>query len=311
MDQRQAITYALTGQAVEFYPPEVLDGVPSAAASYRVWDGTAGNAQDTVMSGTATMDTTSLALDASSGVSQTNRRKVNLGSTTGLVVGRRYLLDEGDGRREVVRLVQIVTDDYALVEYDLVFDYTTTARLKGYRQVFTVDADWVADESNLNDPETPYRIEWAYTIASTARRQWTYVDLVRVPKGHRLTEADLLRRDPDLKYQAPRSETGQGWTDFIQAGWERLQFDIDMYGLNANEVSDGKNLDELVLLATRLVIAEAGIAPPGREIEAVIRERFAAYRRDLERAMTGRKLKLAQDKSGAITEPDLDLGFRS
>lgn len=312
MDQRQAIVFDLTGQTVEIYPPEVLEGVPGAAATYRVWDGAASMDDDTVMSGTATMDTTDLDLDAASGVGQADRRKINLASTTGLAVGRYYLLDEGNGQREVVRLVRIVTDDYALAEHDLMHAYTTAANLKGYRQVFTVDATWVADDANLNDPGYPYRIEWAYTINSIARRQWTYADLVRKAKGHRLTEADLLRRHPDLKYQEPRSERGGGWSDYIHAGWEMVQHDLELAGVDPNEVADGKNLDELVRLATLLVIAEDGITPPGRDGETVVRERFTRYRRDLERSITGRKLKMSQDKSGGLTaDPFIDLPFRS
>jgi hypothetical protein len=305
MDTRQAIPYGITGTEVEIYPPEALEGVPSAAATYSVWAGGAGNDQDAEFSGTTTMDTTSLALDGSAGPSQTNRRHVPLAATTGIVLGRWYVMENAEGQREFVKVVKLASADYVEVEHELVHEYiTTSSYLKGYRQVFTVDATWVAAIANLNDPEFPYRVSWSYTIASKARLRWTYLDLVRKAKGHGVTERDILTRHPDMKYQEPRSERGTGWADYIEAGWRRVQMDLRQTDLEPNELAEGQLLDELVIAAALLVTAEDGIVPPGRDIEAVVRERFAAYRRDFERMTLAAKPKLlmAQGTSGAITD---------
>ncbi len=314
MNDRQAIIYGLTGQEVEFYPwREWPEGVPSAAATYSVWRGADGDDQDSVsgMSGTATMDTTSLALDDSAGPSQANRRKIPLASTTGAVIGRWYVLENAHGQRELVKVTKVVSADYVEVEHELVHEYvTTTSTLKGFRQVFTVDATWVATEDNLNNPRLPYRVRWAYTVASKARRGWTYIDLVRKAKGHSVSRAALLRDDPDLAHQMPRGE--ESIEDFIGAGWERLQNDLEMDGFHPNEITEGPMLDRLVKLSTRLVIAEDGIVPPARDPETVVRERFSAYRRDYDKATTGMRLKISQDRSGAITDdPDRETFFTS
>jgi hypothetical protein len=313
MNDRQAIIFGLTGQLVEFYPwREWSSGPPSAAATYRVWRGAEGNDSDPVsgMSGTATMDTFSQALDASAGPSQANRRKIPLGTTTGVTVGRWYITENVGGQRELVKVTKVVDADHVEVEHELVFEYVSgTSYLKGFRQTFVVNADWVADVSELNEPEFPFRVEWAYTVASVARRSWTYLDLVRKARGHSVSPASMLQIHPDIGAQLPNGAT---LDTYIEAGWKRLQGDFDSRSIDVNSIAEGPNLDRLLERATLLVLGEDGIVPPHRDIEAVVRERFSSYSRLFE-SMTGGELKLRMaDKSGAITDdPDNDLWFRS
>ena len=195
-----SLVYGLTGQAVEYYPPaaEVIwDGAPTAGATYRVYAGTASN-DDTAEIGpsSATLDAVATTVDAASGYSQTNRRKVNLTATTSIVVGRRYLLANAYGQREVVTVTYIASADYVEVEEPLAFDYTTADTFKGLRHVFTIDATFIADVNNINisgygtgleasaDTTTsspPWRVEWRYTTGSTDRRSWTTFDVSRAP----------------------------------------------------------------------------------------------------------------------------------
>mgnify|MGYP001607003175 CR=1 FL=1 len=152
-DQTAEITYNISGQIVETYPPEMDEGPPSSATC-SVFDGDRSLDDTADFSPTVTVDAASLTVSSSSGYSQTNRRKVNFSSTTGLAIGRLYRLLNADSQWEIARCTRIVTNSYIEVEDDLKYDYGTTATLKGLRMTFTVDATWVATEANILPPTT-------------------------------------------------------------------------------------------------------------------------------------------------------------
>jgi len=90
-----ALIYNVTGQVIEWYPPQselTRDGAP-AAASYRVFAGTQNN-DDTpkIALSTASLDAVSTTVNGASGYSLANRNRILLASTAGITVGRRYLL---------------------------------------------------------------------------------------------------------------------------------------------------------------------------------------------------------------------------
>src|SRR5437667_55897 len=118
---QQNLIYALTGQVIEFYPPQseiFYFGRPSSAATYKCWAGTQSMDDTVKFSGTATLDSVSAALTASSGISQTNRRRINVASTN-VAIGRTYLLESTASQREFV-IAQATGSGTVDVENDLV-----------------------------------------------------------------------------------------------------------------------------------------------------------------------------------------------
>ena len=90
------LTYNVTGQTLEFYPPidEILSdsGPPSAAATYSVFRGQQSNDDTPILTGTATLDSVSTTVQDLPGPTAANRSSIQLTSGTGVAIGRRYLL---------------------------------------------------------------------------------------------------------------------------------------------------------------------------------------------------------------------------
>lgn len=140
-----------TAATLEFYPPE--QGVASAAtvALYR-----AGN---TVLqaAASATIDTVSTTIGAA--VAR-GARSITVASATGIVAGRRYLVQEG-GRRWVC-IVNEISGTTIYPEQRAPFALTTSATFKGYRLSYSLTTTHTADRDDN------YRAHWSYTIGGTS-----------------------------------------------------------------------------------------------------------------------------------------------
>lgn len=307
MDKRTAIIYGVTGQTLEVYPPE---GTPSAAATYSIWKGSQGDDQTALLTGTATADTLSLTLDASSGYSQANRRKVSVSATTGATVGRLYRLTNVDGQSEIIRISRVVSADYVETDADLAYDYSTSATFKGYRQTISVDNTFAATEGNLNIAEHPYRVLWSYAVSSVACRHWTYFDLVRSAWQHGVTRHDLADYWSDAGYADSQGDFARFLERVVDAAGTRVQIDLRQRRVDPNEVLEGPIRDELVRGMALLIMARQGRTPPGRDAEAWRRDVAAQYIRDLEGCLSSQSLTRSTDRTGAITAaPSVSLWF--
>lgn len=319
------LTYNVTGQEISFLPPYselILSGAPTAAATYDVFGGTQSNDQTPKLTGTATLDSVNLTVSAASGYSQSaaNRAKINLSSTTGLVVGREYLLSNAAGQREVIAIRELGTG-YAIAEQDLSFDYALADTLKGIRQSFVVAPSFVQDVSNINifgvtarlrpaghnirseaEQAPPYRVRWSYTSNSLPRITWTYFDLARQAAKSKLSIQDLRQHFPDISNEEWRGQRGSGFLPQIEAGWDKLLFDVRASGYDADGLREGPMLDQLHLRATLAVIAEAGITPPGRDPNQWAMEKRMDYSRMFERAIgSALNMWIDQGTDGSVT----------
>lgn len=315
MDRRVAVAFGLTGQTVEFYPPEATEGVPSAATC-SVYQGSLSDDDLPEFSPAVTIDATSLALSGSSGHFQHGgtggRKRIWLASTAGLAARRRYLLQNAISQREVVRLVEVSASGtiYATAEYDLAYDYPlTTSSLLGLRMTFPVDATWVANEAKLNHPGEPYRVLWSYTVGGVARRHWTQIDLVRAPKQHGVTADSLLGDWPTLLYQLGEEERATDADRAIRAASDRVFLDLELAGVDPNSLRDSGKLDMLVKMAALEVFARSGTCPPNRDIEQWVRETSAIYKRDLEKMLGGNVLVRSEGTGGGITPDPIRAGW--
>lgn len=314
MDRRASIVYGKTGQVVEFYPPEAVEGVPSVA-TVSVWAGTQSNDDTAEYSPTPTIDATSITMDAAGGFfnHEVSRKRLFLPNVSGLVVARSYLAQNLVSQREVVRLSRISSSAPICVdgEHDLVHDYPIGSSLLGMRIYFTVDPTWVADESNINPYDLPYRVRWRYTVAGVVRDHWTYLDLVTVAKQHGVTVESLLEEWPTLWYQLGPDDRVAEAGSLIRAAWDRVEMDLRLAGTDPNTLRDSGMLDMLVRAAAMEVLGrQRGTCPPGRDLEQFIRESAAIYHRDFEKAVAGNKLTRAADNgTGAIDSDPVRVGW--
>jgi hypothetical protein len=307
------LIYGQTGQVVEHYPPEMLEGVPSSASAI-VFRGSqdaddTGNAE---FAPAVSIDAVATTVDAASGQSQPLRRRLYLTATTGIAVGRQYRLANAAGQREVVVPVAVVTDDYLTLQDDLKYDYTTADALTGSRLSWTVDATWVADESNLLHPELPpYRVIWTYTIASLVRRDYSYLRLVRQVSTHHVTLRTIQGYWPDVSLDEQLNRRGQGFDYMISAAWDRVRIDIITSGYKPDQFRDTEIIDQLVTLKALQVMAMMGMFPSGRDPEAWAAETKLDYDNLLGRSILNLKAQIDQSTSGAIAQrPAEGLWFR-
>lgn len=276
---KRALTYGLTGQVLEFYPPEhevVVDGAPTAAATYSIWRGTQSNDDTAAVTGTATLDSVSTTVATSAaGYSTSNRRSITLTSSTGVVVGGRYLIANTKSQREVIVPFDATT---ILVENDLQYDYPVGATVKGLRQYFTIDPTFIADLVNVNAGLLPpHRVRWTYVTGSTTRHAWSYFDVARQQGKHNVTTDMLRAHFPDILEHEWRAQRGQQFAAQLDAAWSRFAFDVQAAGYNLHQLRSGPEVDEIVLRAALMIIAETGVHPPGLDGEAYIIRTRDAY----------------------------------
>lgn len=276
-DANRTIIYNVTGQVLELYPPEWALGIPSSA-TYSVWAANVGDDDTAEFSGSATIDSVSTTVDAASGASQSDPRKINLTSTSGITVGRWYLLTNAAGQTEMVRADEVVTNDYIRASAPLSYDYAASDTFKGLRIYFTVDPTFVATETKLANSYNPYRVRWSYTEGGISRRHATYFDLVRYQKEHNVTPDDLAEIQGDIELEDKISRI----ILYIDAAWERVQKDLTFRNIKAHQIRDAQLRDEIVRCCALLVAAEDGVIPGGRDNETVVLERRQRYMNDLE-----------------------------
>lgn len=282
-----SLVYGQTGQVIPFYPPDaelVREGAPTSAATYKVYAGTASNDDAVEFEGTATLDSVSTTVDAASGYTQTNRQRLYVASTTGVTVGRRYLMTNAGGQREVITVALVALDDYVDLEEPLAYDYASGATVKGIRHVFTVDATFIVDESTItvassallgaestSGPAPPFRVEWRYTTGSTAQRTWTSLAVVRQVAKSRLTAEQLRGVMPDVLFLEWVVQRGQDFAPQLTLAEGDTRLRARAAGFDPDAVRDPEAWDRMVLYAWVTAILRAqflGGADVGLALEA-------------------------------------------
>lgn len=312
------IIYGLTGQSVETYSPEWSEGAPSSATAV-VWAGTASQDGTSEFTPTVTADATSLTVDTASGYSQANRRRLNVGSTSGASVGRLYLLDNGNGQRELVKPMSVVTNDFLDLEDDLAYDYASgVSTVTGLRLSFTIDPTWVVTESKLSGTSVigtvrnvttlltgqrrpSYKVIWAYSVNAIARRHYTYLRLVRQKAQHGVTVHDLKRYVPEIMLGDYKDARGNQARDLIDAAWDAVRGDILTEGHRPEQLRDTELLDQLVLRKAVYFAAWRGQVPAGWDAVAYAEQRRLDYEKFFARVFGGMRIDVDQGKEGGAT----------
>lgn len=306
MNSRASIVYNVTGQTIEFYPPEWAEGVPVAAATYKVWRG--GESMDNTpeFSGTATADAVDTTFDGAAGFGQTNRKTCPLTSTANVVLGAFYRVGNALSQAELVEVGAIAAGVSVTARNDLQRDYVSTDTFKGLKQTITLDSTFLQTEANINALIDPWKIEWIYTINSVQRQHMTFFDLVRVAKQHNVQAEDLYDVWPDLAFREDVDQRGEAWEPQISQGYLVVIEHLRDYGITISQVRDAQRLDLLVVYAALMIIAETGKAPKGRDVQVYIEERQAKYQSRLENVRNDMLRDTGSD--GAITT-DADTRF--
>lgn len=267
------LLFGVTGQTLEFYPPdaELLGQGAAAAATVTVWAGTQPNS-DTPKIGpsAATLDSVSTTVASASGYSQGDPRRLNVTSSAGFAVGRRYLLQSATGQREII-VPRAVATGVVDLEQDLAYDYTTAATVVGVRQTLAVPDPFVQLESNLNVygyatlfgevPERgdapPYRVLWSYATGGVTQNAWTTFDLQRKRARANLSIVDLREILPDVAHYEWLVQRGQNFDPQLSAAEKCVAIEARIAGYNPNAIIDPMIWDQIVLRQWAVQIGES------------------------------------------------------
>ena len=288
MNKTAEIIFNLTGQTIDVYPPEWVEGIPSSATC-SVFAPTRSNDDTAEFSPTVTISSVAETVSAAAGFSEAQRNKLTTTTNvTGINVGDSYLMANAAGQRERV-VVSGVTSATKVVTLrdDLAFDYASTVgTFKGLKMSITIDATFVADEAKLSAPwifntvspaivdrgVLPYRVVWKYTVNSVIRRYYSYFRLVRQPFTHSVVVRDIEEIWPDVLDHDSRNVRGQQLAPYIEAGVRRFRSDLLARGMYPERIRDSELVDAGVLRATLYVMSMAGLVPTARAGDAVYRD---------------------------------------
>lgn len=316
------LIFGVTGQQVEWYPPMAelfRDGAP-VAATYRVFRGQGTNDETPLMSGTASLDAVSASVNTVSGYGQDDRTTLSITSTTGIQVGRRYLLQNAQGEREIVTPIAVDIFSVTLAE-PLAFDYAHLDTLKGLRQSFAVTDAFINDISSINvfaswqavsgkwiyvSGETdarspPYRVEWAYTL-TTPRRTWTVFDVERKQTKANLSIHDLHELLPDIHFFEWLGQRGQNFTPQLHLAEKDVSLEVRASGYDPNQVLDPQIWDRLVLQKWAISVVQAFMFATGKQNDPWLDRARSDYDKMFNR-LVGSQLKLwmSQSSSGDLS----------
>lgn len=298
----QELLLGVTSQVLVIESPRPLASVPSVKLYELDADDT--SAEESAVSGAATVDTASTTTSAAAGADHDDPTLVPVASASGFVIDRRYSIT-GDGAAEVFDLVRVDgTNLYA--RHPLVNSYATGATVKGnLRATIAVDDAWAADSDNLSrndNPNARYRYRAAVTYAtdvegSAAASDVLYgnVDLVRYGSAPLVSPLDIEEALPGwLDGLGPDDRVTQGRRLIAEAA-DLVRDDLAGKGIAVRSLRSAE-------VHRRLVVARAvyhrietnairgGASPDQVEIAKL------AYDRQI--AALVQAPVLAQDKSG-------------
>lgn len=258
MRRHDDIVWNVTGQSLRYRAPQ---GRPTSADFAVFADGT-GDDGTAEFSGTATVDAVDTTVSSASGAQQADPRKVSLASTAGIVVGRKYLLTENSATEwgEVLS----IHSGHVRMRDRLLGDYTAAATFQGCDLTAAVDATWVADRNNLSDladPNPDYRVRWAITIGGAVVPAYSYFELVRAPRALAVDLLDVSARWPGLAEMLDVTDRGDQARTLIESASRIVRVDLAGIDLNDTAIMEDETLDEAIVRAARMVLAEAGIHP--------------------------------------------------
>jgi hypothetical protein len=252
------VFFNVTGQTVAIL---VKDGRPTSA-TFKVQRNYALDDDVAEFSGAATVDTVTTTTTAAAGQGEADPRRIDLTSTTGIQVGRRYRLS-GLGLVEWVDVVEIGVG-YVRVRHPLENDYAAASTFVSTYLTAAVDGTFIADPNKLSDTADTapdYRVIWSIAVNSTTVRAYSFFDVVRAPISYGVELSDITDRAPGLHDALPIEQRAEQGRQLLDATWRALRADLVKIGVDVNTLRDNEAVDELMIRLALRLVAEGGWHP--------------------------------------------------
>lgn len=301
------IIYNVSGQSLTWDAPEGRPNTVVASQIFPLHTGDDGT-PETATNGSATVEADpNTTFDATSGAGQSDPRLCHLTATTGIEVGRTFLVTNSSKEKEWVSVVAVTAGNTATARHALRNKYESGDSFVSTRIVQNLADSWVSDKSKISDDTDPapaYRWRLVYEVDGETYAHDLYFDLVRYPGEHSVTGPDVDRLAPGWVDSLPtdyRDEQGQA---LIDEAYEEVTADLYAAGI-PDEMIRSEVVDRLVAKkAVALRVRADFLADPGgsasiEKVEVADRD-YDSFLDRLVRTIT--KVPVADDKSGAGAE---------
>ena len=255
--------YNVTGQSIHFDCPE---GRPSSVTSVAVYDSDSGDSDtaETATTGSAAVETNpDTTLDGSAGFSEANPKLIPLTATTGVSVGRSYLLDDGFVMREWVTVESLSSGVSVSAVHPLLNDYVSGVAFLSTRISIGMLDSWMQDDNNISDdvdPNPGYRVRWEYVVDGATYVHDDYFNLVRYTAGHTVIPADVDAVSPGWMDMLPTDyRQGQG-RRLLDEAYKELQFDLHRVDIPQETLRNKDVVNRLVIRKALLMKQQADLA---------------------------------------------------
>jgi len=273
------LIYNVTGQTL---PLRVPQGRPTSA-TFEVFRNYASDDGAAEFTGTASVDSVNTTVNAASGASQADPQKVSLASTTGIVLGRKYLLSESS-LREWVEPIEIRAT-YIRVRHPLLNDYTTSATFVSTWLSAAVTNAFIQDLgklSDLSDLAPDYRVRWTILVGGTTIVAHSYFDVLRAEQRHSVDIDDVNERAPGLRDSLPKEYQAEEGRPLVDAAYRAVRAHFFAINFDVNALRDNEALDELIILRALRILAEGGWHPKAIDAGSYILQTTTNYDRFFE-----------------------------
>lgn len=296
----QDLTFDLASQTLELYLPHER---PSSITSATIYKSENDDADGVSLTGLA-IDSVSTTTDGTSGDGTDDRTKIHLTATTGIVVGRRYLLSSVDGHKETVIVQSISSGNHVHARHPLRNSYANNSTFVGMRIYGTVPTSFVQATDNLTSPtrRSSYRVKWVYVDADSATHvAQTTCSLIRYPIKNNVSPVDVDTRFPGWLDSLPtdfRIDQGRG---LIETAFDTVRLDLWQEGQADHALRDPSILAELVIHKTAELAAEVAIMRGAITMEGLEVAR-RGYMERLQRLIRSPSVELQHSEGGASGE---------
>lgn len=292
--------HGIAGQVLHW---DAREGRPSSVTSVAVFDQAAGDngTQQSALSGSASVESDpDTIVDAASGLSQSDPTIVYLADTTGVEIGRSYVLTNPDREFEVVEVVAVDAGVSVQVRHGLRNDYESLSTFESNRVSVSFDTTWVSDQTKLSsdrDPNPGYRVRWEYVVDGTTYVHHDYFEVARYKFDHDVTPGELEQRYSPWLNSLPTEHVQDQGRRIIDKAHSTLSFDLHRFGIPGDMLRNRAVVNELVELKAVLMVESDKAKRTGETIGyEIARDEYQAA---LDGLVAAGKVDIADDDSGA------------
>lgn len=167
----------------------------------------------------AAQDSFSAALTGSAGYSQPDPHALPV-DASGAALGRTYLLESSDGRREALQLRALGGSSSASTLYPLRENYAAADTLRGVELFSTFPSAEANDEDSVEDRGGPYLVTWTYVVDGQTIVLPSELWIDRHSIAPTIDDAWVLRGNPDMAHRGRDhvpSAILAAWDDWLAA----------------------------------------------------------------------------------------------